>query len=491
MKRIVNNRPIFFSALLLAFGMIVSVNYFVAPYLLYIALGLSFILILSAFFIKPLKPLKIEIMVICAFFLLGFLYTNCNLNLYNGDAVFDGKTCTLSGTVSEINEYHALSYVTITGVSVEGDKTYGDAVFYTENDGLKKGDKLSIYGKVTFNPFTVSNYANKRTLSVDAETILKSGSSFNPFYSVSERLKNNILTNVHGDEGAVMVALLLGDTSEIKTETLRNFRLSGISHIFAVSGLHIVFFSSLICRILSLLRIKGYKNTVITALFTLFYAGVCGFPVSAVRAVIMSVTLNFVKNAGRKYDLLNSLFLSFIVVLLLFPYSLFTYGFILSYTAVFGIALFTKGFESLFSFLPEFIRSPLSVSFSVTTLMTPILFRMWGYSSLIVVFLNVVLVPIVSILYTLIFTVSIVSLIPFMSFLWKLPYYVSYFINSVLVELNVSSFTIYATASTVFLIIYYLLVLVACDRTNFKRPTKICCGSLSILALILAIGGII
>ncbi len=491
MKRIVNNRPILFCAVFLALGMLVSVNYINAPYLLYIALGLSFIAILSTFLIKPFKPLKIEIMVICAFFLLGFLYTNYNVKLYNGDAVYDGKTCTLSGTVSEIDDYHSKNYVTITDVSVEGNKTYGDAVFFTENYKLNRGDKLKISGKIEFYPFTVSNYAAKRTFFVDAETIIKTDSSENPFYHVSEYLKNNILINAEGDEGGIMVALLLGDTSEIKSETLSNFRLSGISHIFAVSGLHIVFFSSIICRILSLCHVKGYKNTLITALFTLFYAGVCGFPVSAVRAVIMSLTLNFVKNAGRKYDLLNSLFLSFIVVLLLFPYSLFTYGFILSYMAVLGIALFTKGYESLFSFLPEFIRSSLAVSFAVSTLMTPLLFKMWGYSSLIVAFLNVVLVPIVSILYSLVFMVSVITLIPFMSFLWKLPYFVSYFINSVLVELNVSSFTIYATASTVFLIIYYLLVLVACDRTNFNKRSKICCGSLSILALILAIGGII
>lgn len=491
MKKILNNRPILFCAVTLALGMIVSINYDNLPWILYVPLCVISIVFVLAFFLKPLKPFKVEIAVICAFFILGFLYTAYNINLYNGDAGFDGKTCALSGTVSEIDYYKHTNRVILSNVSVEGQKIYGDAIVMTENDSIKKGDVVKAKGKVSFNRLLLSNYSSKRTLSVDAETLYTVGESKNPFYTIADYVKNNILTNVSGDEGGIMAALLLGDTSEIDTETLSNFRLSGISHIFAVSGLHVVFFSSLIGSFLSLLRLKGYKNTVISTIVTLFYAGVCGFPVSAVRAVIMTATLNFVKNAGRKYDSLNSTALSFIIVLANFPNSLFSYGFILSYSAVFGIALFSKGFESLLSFLPESIKSSLSVSFAVSTLMTPILFRLWGYSSLIVVFLNLILVPMVSVLYTLIFAVSILTLLPFMSFLWKLPYYVAYFINSILIELNVSSFTVYATASTIFLIIYYLLVFVACDRTDFNKKVKISCGFLSVVALILAVGGIL
>lgn len=492
MTRIFNNRIIVFIATALTLGIIVSAYYARTYLLFYLLASLLLIAFILTFFIKPLKKYKIQFLVLFLVFIFGFGYTRYKISLYEKEAVWNGQTVTVTGTVSDIYTYPSGSkIVTLTGVKIDGVKTYGKITFYTDEEDLLLGNILSVTGEIEYKEYSVYRFSNKNNLTINDETVVILQEPKNIFYVVGNYLKNNILNNVSGDEGGIMVALTLGDTSYIDSSTLKNYRLSGISHIFAVSGLHIVFFTTMISTVLSLLKLKGIKNTLISCCLSILYAGICGFPVSAIRAVIMSACLNFVKNAGRKYDFLNSIFLSLIVVLLIFPETLFTYGLILSFSAVIGIALFSKIFEWVFSFLSDSFASSLGVSCAVTYFMTPILFLAWGYSSVIVIFLNVLLVPIVSVLYTLVFSVSIIyAILPFVGFLWKLPYVVAYFINSVLEELNVVLFTVYGKISVVSVILYYICAFIVCDRTNFKRPVKLIFGGISLIILILAVWGV-
>lgn len=489
MKRILNNRQIVFCALALVIGMILCFYYSSIKWLFYAVLGALILSICLTFFNKKLKPFKIEIIVIAIFYIVGFLYTGLNISLYNGDNIYDQKDCNVIGTVTKINVYNnGRKGISLSDVTVDGKKIYGTVFFISYNEQITHGEIIEINGKASFNQITVSSYAEKRTLYIDTDDIINHGLKDDLLYKIANHLKQNILKNVSGDEAGIMIGLLLGYITEIQPKTLANYTLSGINHIFSVSGLHIVFFSSLIGSILSFFKIKGFKNAIIATTSTVFYAGLCGFPVCAVRSVIMSGILNFVKNAGRKYDILNSIFLSLIIVLFIFPQTLFSYGLILSYVAVIGIAVFTKCYENLFKFLPEKIKSSLSVSFAVTTLMTPILFQMWGYTSIVTVFLNLLLVPIIDILYTLVIAVSfITAFLPFLNFLWQIPFYVAFFTNSILNEINVSVFTVFTSLTTVVMVIYYICAFVACDITNFKRPVKLISLALCYLLLFLSV----
>ncbi len=493
MRRVINNRPIVFCAVSMALGMIVTALNGGVSVLFYLFSVICLIFCLICFFVKPLKKYKIEAIVISLFFVVGALYTLYNIFLYNADQSFVGKSVFVNGIVSDISTASSGNYrITLSDLKIGGYNTYGGAYFYTDNSEYVYGEEIKLNGDISFLPFSIVSYSAKTNFKITSQTILSVTEPTNPLYIVSNYVKNLILTNVSGDEGGIIVALLLGDTSKIAEDTLSNFRLSGISHIFAVSGLHVVFFSSVVGTVLSLFRIKGVTNTIIGAVFCLFYAGLCGFPVSCMRAVIMSITLNTVKNLGRKYDVLNSLLLSFIIVLAIFPHTLFSYGFILSYLAVFSIAVCNKSFEPFFTFLPESIAQSLSVSFAVSFIMTPVLFKMFGYSSLIVIFLNVLLVPMVSVLYTLSFVATVLTaILPFMSFVFKLPYFVAYFLNSFLVEINSSVFTLSSDVSVVAICLYYIFAFIFCERTNFKKPVKFISCLLSLSTLVLSLFGVL
>lgn len=493
MKRIFNERYVVFSAALFVVGMIIAA-YFAEIYLsFYLLLGALAVFIVVCFFVKPLKKFRLPFIILTLFLLFGFLYTRYKIFLYESDSVFNGLTATVLGTVSDVKTFdNGSKRLILESVKIDGVKAFGKISVYLGECDFTLGDEVKVFGKIKFHEYSVYGYANSLTMEISAEQIVLVSKPKNVFYVVSNFLKSNILRNVSGDEGGIMVGLFLGDTTYMTESALSRYRLSGISHIFAVSGLHIVFFSSIISKVLSLIKLKGFKNTIVSAVLSVFYAGLCGFPVSALRAVIMSTTLNLIKNAGRKYDFLNSIFLSLIVVLLIFPETLFTYGLILSYAAVIGIALFNRVFERIFSFLPDAVSSSLSVSAAVTYFMTPILFLAWGYSSVIVIFLNLLLVPIVSVLYSLVFASSLIyCLLPFFDFIWNIPFVVAHFINSALDELNVIYFTYYGTISVLSVILYYACAFAVTERTNFKLPVKFIFIGLSFIILLLAIWGVI
>lgn len=493
MKRIFNERYVVFSAALFAVGMIIAA-YFAEIYLsFYLLLGALAAVIVVCFFVKPLKKFKLPFIILTLFLLFGFLYTRYKIFLYETDSVFNGLTATVLGTVSDVKTFdNGSKRLILESAKIDGVKAFGKISVYLGECDFTLGDEVKVFGKIKFHEYSVYGYANSLTMEISAEQIVLVSKPKNVFYVVSNFLKSNILRNVSGDEGGIMVGLFLGDTSYMTESALSRYRLSGISHIFAVSGLHIVFFSSILSKVLSLIKLKGFKNTIVSAVLSVFYAGLCGFPVSALRAVIMSTTLNLIKNAGRKYDFLNSIFLSLIIVLLIFPETLFTYGLILSYAAVIGIALFNRVFERIFSFLPDAVSSSLSVSAAVTYFMTPILFLAWGYSSVIVIFLNLLLVPIVSVLYSLVFASSLIyCVLPFFDFIWNIPFVVAHFINSALDELNVIYFTYYGSISVLSVILYYACAFAVTERTNFKLPVKFIFIGLSFIILLLAIWGVI
>lgn len=493
MKKIVNNRPIMFCSIAFIVGIVVSAYAAHVFYLFYILLFVLALFVLLSFFLKNMKGLKATFIAVLLFFVAGYFYTAYNINLYNQCSRFDGADCTLSGCVSSVDVYDSGdTRVSVSKLKIDGESVYGKAFFYIEEISCKEGDNITFTGTINFKNYSVKNYASQLLYEVTVDDYTVSENTNNPFYAVFYFVKNNIQNNVSDTEAGIMTALLLGDTSEMDDLTLTTYRLSGVSHIFAVSGLHVVFFTTLIASFLRLVKIRGVKQSVITALMSVFYAGVCGFPVSAVRAVIMTTVLNFTKNLGRKYDQINSLCLSLIIVLLIFPYSLFTYAFILSYMAVAGILLFNRGFKKLLGFLSEWLCSSLSVSAAVSVFMTPILFKMWGYASLIVVLLNVIIVPLVSVLYSLLFLANVIfAIFPSATFIWDIPYYVAYTINTLMIELNPTAFTVYHEISDRGIVSYYFFILLSNDRTNLEKPTKICFWILAFVALLLSMWGVI
>lgn len=245
---------------------------------------------------------------------------------------------------------------------------------------------------------------------------LQSEYGFSLFGEINEALRGALFDNLDGETAAVCYAMLTGNTEAVSEGTLQSFRNGGIAHVFAVSGLHIGVIYGALSLILGKIRLhRGISAAIKIAVITL-YAGVCGFSSSSVRALVMCSTSAISSCVYRKYDGWNSLSIAAVILLILNPLNLFGAGFTLSFAAVTGIILLSSNLKRAFGFLPAKLRSGLSVSLSAQFATAPALMASFGYVSAAGLFLNVIFVPVISLLYALLFVCATLgSFIPFIA----------------------------------------------------------------------------
>jgi competence protein ComEC len=149
------------------------------------------------------------------------------------------------------------------------------------------------------------------------------------------------------------------------TETVEEpFMRAGTYHIFAVDGLRIGLLAGIGVGLLRALRLPRALCGLLVIPVIWFYAGLTGWPVSAVRAAIMMSIVIAGWAGHRPADLVNSLFAAAFIILLWDPSQLFQPGFQLSFVVVFCIAVFLPLFRNLFQswilkkdpFLPEALK---------------------------------------------------------------------------------------------------------------------------------------
>lgn len=141
-----------------------------------------------------------------------------------------------------------------------------------------------------------------------------------------------------GQEGqGLPSALLLGDRSELAPSLRRDFSRSGVSHLLAISGLHMTLLFGMLALLLRLLRVPRRGQALLLGLSALGYLLLLGFPPSATRAVIMlgMVYLSWLCTASA--DPLTSLGLAGALILGVSPYAVLDAGFWMSFSATLGM----------------------------------------------------------------------------------------------------------------------------------------------------------
>lgn len=165
------------------------------------------------------------------------------------------------------------------------------------------------------------------------------------------RIREVIREGAPSPEGGVLQALLLGEREGIPEEIVESFNRAGVSHILAISGLHvgiIAFISFFIAKALMrsseylLLRFNIFKVAALfSAIPVIGYAFIAGLRISTIRAAVMILCYLAALLAGRGRDLLNILAFAAFLILVISPASLFDISFQLSFTAVASIILVT------------------------------------------------------------------------------------------------------------------------------------------------------
>lgn len=140
--------------------------------------------------------------------------------------------------------------------------------------------------------------------------------------------------------------MVLGDKTDLSEEQKTVYERAGISHILAVSGLHVGFLGMLVSNLLRKSKLGRKTQTSILLLLIWGYCAVVGFPASAVRATVMVSVRQCNLACGRRTDLLENLSLAALFILLWDPLQLLMPGFQLSFAAVWGIATVSSALAS-------------------------------------------------------------------------------------------------------------------------------------------------
>ena len=160
------------------------------------------------------------------------------------------------------------------------------------------------------------------------------------------RIRRALAARLNGltpDASGLPAALLLGDRSALADSLRRDFSRAGVSHLLAISGLHVTLLFGLLEGLLRLLRLPKRGRAVVLSVCALGYLILLGFPPSATRAVIMlgAVYLSYLLSA--RADPLTSLGLAGALILAVTPYAVADAGFWMSYLATLGLVAVMPG----------------------------------------------------------------------------------------------------------------------------------------------------
>lgn len=172
-------------------------------------------------------------------------------------------------------------------------------------------------------------------------------------------------------------ALLLGDRLELEPSLRRDFSRSGVSHLLAISGLHMTLLFGMLALLLRLLRVPRRIQAILLGLSALGYLCLLGFPPSATRAVIMlgMVYLSWLCTASA--DPLTSLGLAGALILGVSPYAILDAGFWMSFSATLGMLVAADAMRTSGSSAPRPLTYLVSVLKGLLSGLVATTFSLW------------------------------------------------------------------------------------------------------------------
>lgn len=238
-------------------------------------------------------------------------------------------------------------------------------------------------------------------------------------------LTNTVRDLLLPDDAAMVNALLIGDRSGIREETEFNFRRSGLTHLMAVSGLHLSLLIALFSSFLRMFDIKMRTRALLSLPVIVLFIALAGFTPSVLRAGMMTGLYLIGCCLRRRADSLSSLGFAAIIQCICNPYSALSAGFLLSFSATLGILLLTKPVEAFFMRvlsermkkirLIQLIVNSLAVSLAATVMTLPVMLFLFDSFTLIAPLTSLAAIPIATFLIWCAIPMLLFGLIPLLN----------------------------------------------------------------------------
>lgn len=198
------------------------------------------------------------------------------------------------------------------------------------------------------------------------------------------------------DEG-ILKAVLLGDKSSLREEDELLYQKNGISHLLAISGLHISMIGISFYKLLRKCNLTFLEAGIPSGILLFLYGGMTGFGISTIRAVCMFLVMIFADIFGRAYDMASAMALAAIIILLRNPLQAWQAGFLLSFGAVAGICVVYPILQSVIQTKKKWVQTIL-FSLSLTLVTYPISVHFFYEYSLYSILLNFIVIPLMPVI---------------------------------------------------------------------------------------------
>ena len=334
---------------------------------------------------------------------MGFIWLFCFDQLYLSTArAFDDKEMVVTIVAADYSYETDYGAATEGRVELEG-KTYTVLAYHDKDSLLSPGDTItgnfllrstlpggsheSAYNR-SDNVFLTARPRGELSIAKADKIPLK----YYPSH-IRHCILEIIQSTFPADTAAFACALMLGETDGIDYETDTAFKLSGIRHVIAVSGLHVTI-------LFSLVYVVTGRRKWITALLGIpvlfLFAAVAGFSPSITRACIMHSLMVIAMLFDKEYDPASALSFAVVCMLCFNPWSVANVGFQLSVSCLVGIILFSeriknylldkkrlgrcKGFVKKFA---AWFASSVSISLGAVVFTTPLCAGYFGIVSLV------------------------------------------------------------------------------------------------------------
>jgi competence protein ComEC len=266
----------------------------------------------------------------------------------------------------------------------------------------------------------------------------------------------NSTEDIFAQNSSFVNALILGNQSKLDENIKEAFSKVGVSHIIALSGLHIGIVICIITLIIG--RINNLVKFSIIIVFICVYSIIVGFRGSMFRACIFSFIIYLSVFIQREYDGISTLSFVGIVLLIINPFTIYDIGVQLSFFATLSIIYF-------YSRIDKHIRCPIvSTTLSASILTIPIVYFKFKIISNIFLISNILIVPTIGILIGLIFMCIIFYYINFSVIyiiLSKVVSYIIFYIKSIVFYLSSIKYSYieFETVSLKLVVLYYILLM--------------------------------
>ena len=413
--------------------------------------------------------LKLRTILLCDYLYYILLFITCIFLLININKKIDAPILTDNSYELIINDYK-INDKTIT---IYSDNIIGK--YYIDNDDEIKnfksnysfGDKIYIEGEISVpnnntipNNFNYKDYLYHKYIYyiVKIGKIKMISKNDNIFLNIKNSIYKRIDTIKYND---YLYAFILGKSYYIDSEVLNNYKVNGITHLFALSGLHVSMFSSIILFILKKIKLNEKLSYLTTSLFLIFFAFIASFTPSIVRSVLFFI-LSSINNVYYFYVKPKYLlYIVFSILIFINPFYIYDTGFILSFCISFFILLFNEKNKINNNLLSILVISILSTLSSL-----PIIINM-SYEINILGFINnLFFIPYVTyIVFPLSIIVVFISKLSFIfNFLIIIMEYISKVSSNIL---NIK--LIFPKMSLFLIIIYYVLLILIVKKINLKK----------------------